>query len=458
MLAIIAALLVRLGFRIVFGWDYTLAFAFPAIAVAAWYGGLGPGLFATVAALFSGLVIAPPLLQLAVTEPREQFNLVLLFATGVMVSVIMGRLRAATLEAKLQSAEAKRQASIATAATARMVSVLESMNEAFIVHDREWTYTYVNAAAERLLGVSRQSLLGTRLWKAFPDLVGTDVERQFRRAVAESITVEFETYRTLGQAWYQIKAFPPHDGGLVVMFHDITERKRLLEHLQAGNERLSKAVEERTAELRGLTHALLTSSDDDRAKLATELHDELGSHLIAANLDVLSLLRPMSASAPQLLPQLQSVSQMLVTTNELNRRIMEQLQPSILDTMGLGSAVQGLCKSFERNTGQTCELHASGGDLPLDAQTSLTLYRILEASLEQVSRTGAVAVSLVRSGDAIHLTVTDSDDHLLADSGRGWPTAIIEMKERAARLHGSFEIRPDESGRRAMMVAVIPFA
>ena len=240
------------------------------------------------------------------------------------------------------------------------------------------------------------------------------------------------------------------------MFHDSTERKRLLEHLQAGNERLSKAVEERTAELRGLTHALLTSSDDDRAKLATELHDELGSHLIAANLDVLSLLRPMSASAPQLMPQLQSVSQMLVTTNELNRRIMEQLQPSILDTMGLGSAVQGLCKAFERTTGQACELLTSGGDLPLDAQTSLTVYRILEASLEHVSHAAPVTVSLERSGDSIRLTVTDSDDHLLVDSGKGWPTGIVEMKERAGRLHGSFDIHPDTSGQRAVIEAVIP--
>ena len=67
-------------------------------------------------------------------------------------------------------------------------------------------------------------------------------------------------------------------------------------------------------------------------------------------------------------------------------------------------------------------------------------------------------MSLVRSGDAIHLTVTDSDDHLLVDSSKGWPTGIVEMKERAARLHGSFEVRPDQSGRRAIMEAVIPFA
>ena len=111
----------------------------------------------------------------------------------------------------------------------RLAIILESLSEAFVAFDRDWRFTYINREAERILGRSRDSLLGHSHWEAYPDSVGTDLEREYRRAIDEHVKISFEIHSATSERWFEFNLWPTEQG-LVVYFQDITERK--LRHLE----------------------------------------------------------------------------------------------------------------------------------------------------------------------------------------------------------------------------------
>ncbi|WP_175443063.1 bifunctional diguanylate cyclase/phosphodiesterase [Halofilum ochraceum] len=113
----------------------------------------------------------------------------------------------------------------------RVSRTLESITDAFFTVDGEWHITYANREAERLIGVSREAVLGKSLWAEFPDLIGTLAEHEYRRAMAENQAVTFEFHYESVGSWFEINAYPSEEG-LAVYFRDITERKRAQEEIE----------------------------------------------------------------------------------------------------------------------------------------------------------------------------------------------------------------------------------
>jgi PAS domain S-box-containing protein len=106
--------------------------------------------------------------------------------------------------------------------------ILDSITDAFLAFDRDWRFTYINAAAAALLqevGRTRDELIGRNIWAEFPDAVGTEFERQYRRAMAEQVQVDFEAYSRPLARWFGAHAYPSPDG-LSVYLTDVTARKR----------------------------------------------------------------------------------------------------------------------------------------------------------------------------------------------------------------------------------------
>jgi PAS domain S-box-containing protein len=115
-------------------------------------------------------------------------------------------------------------------------TILESVTDGFFAVDREWRFTYVNREAERLLRRPRGEILGRPVWDAFPHSVGALFEREYRRAVAERTTVQFEACYPPLDAWFDVRAYPTADG-LSVFFHDVTARRHAEERLRESEER-----------------------------------------------------------------------------------------------------------------------------------------------------------------------------------------------------------------------------
>jgi PAS domain S-box-containing protein len=117
-----------------------------------------------------------------------------------------------------------------------LAEVLESISDAFFALDRRWRFTYLNGAAERLLQRTRGELLGRNLWEEFPQAVGSSFEKEYRRAAAERVTVEFEEHYAPLQTWFAVRAYPTATG-LSVYFQNVTERRRTEEALRESEER-----------------------------------------------------------------------------------------------------------------------------------------------------------------------------------------------------------------------------
>jgi diguanylate cyclase (GGDEF)-like protein/PAS domain S-box-containing protein len=118
----------------------------------------------------------------------------------------------------------------------KLLGTLETIADAFYTLDKQWRFTYLNAATERLLRRSRHELLGKVLWDAFPDLVGTHFAAQYEFAMARRQPLAFEEYYAPLQAWKDVRIFPTEEG-LATYTTEITERKRLQEMERETSER-----------------------------------------------------------------------------------------------------------------------------------------------------------------------------------------------------------------------------
>ncbi|QDL98554.1 response regulator [Rhodopseudomonas palustris] len=137
----------------------------------------------------------------------------------------------------------------AQAARKQAEGILASISDGFIALDEEYRFTYVNAAAERLIRSSAGELIGKVCWDVYPMLLGTEIERAYRRAMTERVACEFESYDPPSRRWFELRVTPANGNSISVYFRDVTEQKKAEAALRDINEQLEEQVAERTAEL-----------------------------------------------------------------------------------------------------------------------------------------------------------------------------------------------------------------
>lgn len=130
---------------------------------------------------------------------------------------------------KAQSAEVRRLAN-------RLVRMLESISDAFLALDRDWRISYVNREAERMLRSARGELMGRSVWEAFPDAVGTELQRQYETAVRTGDPARFTAFYPPFDTWFEIHAYPSEEG-LSVFFRNVNAEREAQEALRRSEER-----------------------------------------------------------------------------------------------------------------------------------------------------------------------------------------------------------------------------
>jgi len=143
------------------------------------------------------------------------------------------------LSAWLDITERKRAEEGAQRVHQKLTAILESLGDGFVACDREWRYTYVNAAAERLLGRRREEMLGQDMRVLFPE-AGLFFAR-YERAIARQVSMTFEDYYAPLNMWTEVSVHPSADG-MSQFFRDVTERKLAEEALRESRTKLEAAL------------------------------------------------------------------------------------------------------------------------------------------------------------------------------------------------------------------------
>lgn len=186
------------------------------------------------------------------------------------------------------------------------------------------------------------------------------------------------------------------------------EQQRLI---QGERDRLEVEVRVRTQELTELTRHLETAREDERARLARELHDELGALLTAAKLDVARIRPRLQQALPDQMPRLVHLVETLNSGIALKRRIIEDLRPSTLSNLGLKAALEILCSEFADRSG--LPVKASIESLPLSPSAELTAFRMVQESFTNIGKYAnarRVTVTLDIEDTWAHLVVRDDGD------------------------------------------------
>ncbi|GCE07410.1 PAS domain S-box protein [Dictyobacter aurantiacus] len=132
--------------------------------------------------------------------------------------------------------------------------LIETLPDPFVHLDRNWTYTYVNNAVEKLIGKPREQILGRTMFDLYPESAQQDFVVQYRKAMETRQPVVFKAYYPSGQRWYETRVYPDNAGGISVYSNNITEQKQVEEALQATETNFRSLIE---SNLIGIVHVRL---------------------------------------------------------------------------------------------------------------------------------------------------------------------------------------------------------
>jgi signal transduction histidine kinase len=232
------------------------------------------------------------------------------------------------------------------------------------------------------------------------------------------------------------------------------------EALRLADQRIDAQVEARTAELTALSQHLLRTSEEEKSRIARELHGTLGSNLTAINMD-LNWIGKRLPDAPELRDRLQRALKMLTDTVEMKHEMIEGLRPSHLDNLGLGFAVRSHCREFTQRTGLPCEVMVQEDFDEIDPAWSIALYRVMQEALVNVARHArahSVQVRLQREVAGLRLRVLDDGAGIPAEMvTRASSLGLAGMRERMRQVGGSVHFSGNPSNAGTIVDAFIPF-
>lgn len=235
-------------------------------------------------------------------------------------------------------------------------------------------------------------------------------------------------------------------------------REQIADLLHSENQRLDGLVQERTAELSDLASYLTNAREVEKARLARELHDELGALLTAARMESEAITRQLDGAAlEQCQDRLERLQQHLDGGIALKRRIIDNLRPPLLEMLGLVSALRTLGEEFARDAGETLTLDLPSADLEVPPQQALALYRIAQEALTNIrkhAQAQRVTLALRATADTLELEITDDGQGFQADSTNRRHHGLAGMKHRVLMCSGQFTIasRPGAGTRIAVHV------
>jgi PAS domain S-box-containing protein len=354
--------------------------------------------------------------------------------------------------------EAERVRSALGDAQARLGAIVDSAMDAVITVDEKQNVVLFNRAAEQVFRVPRERALGMPLDRLIPQRF-----RGAHRGHVEAFGRTGVTSRRMGDVT-TLWALRPDSGEefpieasisqavegerryFTVILRDITVRKQAEDALR-GSQR----------DLRELSARVLEAREEEKTRIARELHDELGQLLTALKMDLASMRERLPG---ELQGTANEMSALLDQTVAATRRISADLRPLMLDDLGLADAARWLAEDFANRSSIACRMEISGGDAleSVSKSVSTAVYRAIQESLTNIARHAQARsawATLAVAGDEILFEMEDDGRGIAPeDLAKARSLGLKGMRERIAHLGGSLEIARAPRGGTRLRVRV----
>jgi signal transduction histidine kinase len=214
-------------------------------------------------------------------------------------------------------------------------------------------------------------------------------------------------------------------------------------------------------ELRALAGSLITAQEDERRRVARELHDDVTQRLALLSIDIGKLAAGIPSSVKEIETRLRSFQQQTLQVSNDLRRLSHGLHPSVIEDFGLSIALEEFCEEFANSQGINLRFDGPAADEELSAEAASCLYRIAQECLRNAAKhAGATEVQ-------VGLTVKDRNMELVVrDNGAGFPVdlgransglGLVSMKERIRMANGTLFII-SQPGQGTEIVASVPLS
>ncbi len=372
--------------------------------------------------------------------------------------------------------ESQRAAAALDDSETRYRRLFETAQDAILILDADRRQILdANPFLTEMLGYAHDELIGKELWEIglFRDIEASKAafrELQEKGYIRyEDLPLKTKDGRRADVEFVSNVYEVNHQRIIQCNIRDITVRKRAEEALREAYARLEKRVAERTAELtranealtaeiegrtqveaarQELLQKLLTAQEEERHRIARELHDQMGQHLTALILG----LKILKDGTPPASPQYQRLQQLQELTDRVGKEVHHlalELRPTALDDLGLHTALVNYVEGWAERSGVAVDFHSTGLDAErLPSLLETALYRIVQEGLTNVLKHAqARRVSLILQRSPNQMVA------ILEDDGRGFDPAgeipwantpsrlgLLGMRERVALVGGTLTI------------------
>ncbi len=318
--------------------------------------------------------------------------------------------------------------------------IFNTITDVITIHDKDFNIIYANNEAKKILALPNLEM--SKAIKCYNYYHGTICPPKGCPScdcVITGIPAVFELFEPHLNKHIEIRAIPRYDDkkqiiGVIHILRDISERKRSEEELKGSREKL-----------RNLAAHLNSVREEERKRIAREIHDELAQTLTALKMGLVWLDKKLPAAKKQLTEKIQSMSNIIDMTIYTVRRISSELRPGLLDDLCLQAAIEWQAKEFGERTGITCEVTFYSDTNNIDQERSTAIFRIFQETLTNVVRHAEateVNASLQETSDMLIMKVIDNgigitEEEILNSNSFG----IIGMQERTLLLGGDIKIK-----------------
>ena len=310
-----------------------------------------------------------------------------------------------------------------------------------------------NEAAIKLVSAGRGNKLMDEIRAEIVELQGTSTQATANNRV--------NIYRTLNFSRIGMSALSLFS--LIGIFLYLRQSREIMAHqenlknaIQHERDGLEIEVSHRTLQLTELTQHLQTAREDERNRLARNLHDELGALLTSAKLDAARIRSRLTGIAPEALERLAHLVETLNSSIAMGRRIIEDLRPSTLSNLGLIATLEILTQEFSDQSG--IEVYCTLEEVKLSASAELMVYRLVQEAITNITKYAQakqVWVSMTATAGQVEMLVRDDGVGFDSQAIRGGAYGLLGMRFRVEAEGGNLNLQ-SSPGRGTSLMAVIP--